>query len=299
MTVIALGLFVYISGYLIGSKDFDLSKTGVIDFYMTRILRIYPPFISAIVLFYVLKLSTGIALAKSAFLVSMFLPPTPFTLWFVTMIFVYYVAAPLLIYIIKRYGIGQYISFCIITMALCFVFRHAIDIRMAMYAPSFAAGVLMAKRMDFIYKINLGVAAIILILSFMISLNIISSVEQNLLSTPLALSGPLFLFVLFKRIDNRVVMHWSLPWITRLSYAGFFMYLFHRPIYKIFRYLYFPASGAHQVLYLLLVCLPVIIVMSWLGQTVYDQLISQLRIRVDRARKEPRSYPVVEQVRES
>jgi peptidoglycan/LPS O-acetylase OafA/YrhL len=211
LTLVVLGLFVLVSGYLIGSKDVAPNKNDIIAFYRARILRIYPPFIAAIVLFYVLKISHGTALAKSAALVSLFFPPAPPTLWFVTMIAVYYIIAPLLINMSSNYSISQYALFCLIMItAAYYIFGNAIDIRCAMYLPAFAAGVLMARQSALVYKLNLAVVVLLLIVSLIISFNGIAPVESNILSTPLVLFGTLLVFAFFMRMEKRTVQYKTL-----------------------------------------------------------------------------------------
>ena len=51
ITLIILGTFVFISGYLIGTKNIELKKQSLISFYFNRVLRIYPLFLLSIFIF--------------------------------------------------------------------------------------------------------------------------------------------------------------------------------------------------------------------------------------------------------
>jgi peptidoglycan/LPS O-acetylase OafA/YrhL len=273
LTIIVLGVFVLISGYLIGAKEIPLNKNDILIFYRTRLLRIYPPFIVAIILFYILKISDGIALAKSAALISLFSPPAPPTLWFVTMIVMFYLIAPLLIKM-SSFSTSKYSLFCLLLIAVVYAFfMDSMDVRIAMYFPVFATGILLANHETLVSKLNIIFMALSLIVSIIISCNSIAPLDKNILSMPLALFGSLLIFVFAVRRKNEIGQHMI---ISVLSYASLFMYLFHRPLFKIFLDLHMPRSSTREILYLLTVCLPLIIAISWLGQKAYDRLIVYL-----------------------
>ena len=97
LTVGALSLFVLISGFLTGRKDGGLARGEVWRFYKTRFWRIYIPFVIASGLFLAAGENDPLALVKGVTLVAMLLAPPPFTLWFVSMIVLFYLIAPMLI----------------------------------------------------------------------------------------------------------------------------------------------------------------------------------------------------------
>jgi peptidoglycan/LPS O-acetylase OafA/YrhL len=90
LLMVVLGLFVLISGYLIGAKADSNSKSGFLVFYVKRLLRIYPPFILFSLIFYLLNVGSGKKLFKTAALITMVFPPAANTLWFIAMIIVFY-----------------------------------------------------------------------------------------------------------------------------------------------------------------------------------------------------------------
>src|ERR1700730_13635413 len=94
LTVGALALFVLISGFLTGRKDGGLARGEIWRFYETRFLRIYLPFVIASGLFLAAGIGDTLALVKGVTLVAMLLAPPPFTLWFVSMILLFYLIAP-------------------------------------------------------------------------------------------------------------------------------------------------------------------------------------------------------------
>jgi peptidoglycan/LPS O-acetylase OafA/YrhL len=97
LTVVVLSLFVLISGYLAGRPKAPFTQVEVRRFYSARLLRIYPPYLLALLCFYLIGGVSGIIAAKGALLISMVAPPPPQTLWFITMLMMFYLWAPLLI----------------------------------------------------------------------------------------------------------------------------------------------------------------------------------------------------------
>ncbi|PSN16413.1 hypothetical protein C7293_02580 [filamentous cyanobacterium CCT1] len=95
MTLIALGLFTLISGFLSGKSV--MRSQGIKDFYVKRLVRIYPLYLIAVVLFFICKENNGITSIKSLFFVSMLYGPAPRTLWFITMIMLFYLMVPFLL----------------------------------------------------------------------------------------------------------------------------------------------------------------------------------------------------------
>jgi peptidoglycan/LPS O-acetylase OafA/YrhL len=101
----------------------------------------------------------------------------------------------------------------------------------------------------------------------------LAPVEESLSSIPLVIFGPLFLFLM----ANRWLEGVRLPALVSLvSTASYFMYLFHRPIFRLFTSGSFPDTALGQLAVLLLICLPVTVLLSWQGQLLYDRWVRQL-----------------------
>src|SRR6266436_5604988 len=145
LTVGALSLFVLISGFLTGRKDGGLARGEIRRFYKTRFWSIYLPFVIASGLFLAAGVSDSLALVKGVTLVGMLLAPPPFTLWFVNMIVLFYLIAPLLI------GLSgnevAYIALCTVIVGAMILYQAEtgkIDMRLILYFPCFAAGIFLA-----------------------------------------------------------------------------------------------------------------------------------------------------------
>ena len=274
-TVVVLGLFVFLSGYFLGKKN--LSKNDSIKaFYVKRFLRIYPLYFVALLLFLLSNLIDTSTWLKGCLTISMFDGPVPPTVWFISMLLVFYLVAPLFILDAKKNILRYLFLTAAIWGAIAFLvfILPSSDPRILIYFPSFILGIYWAN-----HDIPEGgrlcwIATALVLLSFVLSVALKNDPEQSLLSTPLACFAPLAIFILFKRGSNRLP---NSPVIYELSYAGFVMFLIHKPLYTVMIETYFPVTSGHQFMYLLFFCLPVTVALSWLTQRSYDNLLKKLR----------------------
>lgn len=273
VTVVVLGLFVLISGFLAGGKDIKFGGTAMWAFYQSRLLRIYPPYLLAIALFKVLDISTTPILVKSVLLISMFSVPAPPTLWFVAMILCFYLVTPLLCCACR--SLLLYTLACIFIVVSIYLYDQAtgtVDLRIIIYLPAYAAGIFFARNKDLLRGINLILIAFLVALSVFICFHDLTVTEESVYSTPLVFFAPLLIIA----ISTRRVSIRRGGWVEVLSYSGYFMYLFHRPIFEVARRLYFPVSAGSQLAFLLGICLPVIVLVCWFAQFAYDRLVVYL-----------------------
>lgn len=269
ITLIALGLFTLISGFLNGKSV--MTSPGIKDFYVKRLVRIYPLYLVAVILFFVYKQNDGLTSLKSLFLVSMLHGPAPRTLWFITMIMLFYLTTPFLVRLAKN--LKNYILFTGLTMVLMTILMvvfKTIDIRLILYFPCFFVGVYSAifDMENSLFNIkNAVVSLIIALILYMINTDLWTI--EKLKEIPFILSSSYLIFVLSYR-KRDFFTRTSL--ILFLSYSSYAMYLFHRPIYITMKAFYFPEAGIHQLLYLLGFCLLLVTLVSWSLQQVGDKL---------------------------
>jgi len=274
LVMVVLGLFVLISGYLIGSKVGCNSKNALFAFYANRLLRIYPPFIIFSLIFYVLNAGSSKKLFKTATLITMIVPPAANTLWFIAMIIVFYLITPLLVNMAKNKL--NYFLFCILlygSFLMLNQFLTILDERIILFFPTFAVGVLLASYKELIDNLRLSVVALFLIAS--IGITFIDNVSKFLWS-PLIVLGPLFCFIIVLK-NERMIERFKI--IGHIGYASLFVYLSHRPIYEVLKKLYFPQSGILQIVYLAAICLPLIIAVSWVVQRGYNNILRSVALR--------------------
>lgn len=271
LTVFALALFVLISGNLAGRAGQQLTPTAIVDYYRRRLIRIYPPYLLALIVFTVLKLSTA-AFVASALMLTMFVPPPPPTLWFMTMIVLFYLVAPFLLAMAKRpLALILIVSLVWITLFALDRFVTDIEDRLLIYLPAFAAGMLTANRDPSRKVIWLSVAALIAVAGYALSLAAPRFLQdQSLWMAPWATGSAVFVFI---------ALSGGLPKsriIEELSLGGFFLYLFHRPIFVVLLKLVRPETALQRELLLVGVGLPVAVGFGIAAQRTYDWMIARL-----------------------
>jgi len=278
LTVGALSLFVLISGFLTGRKDGGLDRGEIWSFYKARFWRIYLPFVVASGLFLAAGINDTPALVKGVTLVAMLLAPPPFTLWFVSMIVLFYLIAPLLIG--WRGNEVAYIAICSLIVGAMILYQAEtgrIDMRLFLYFPCFAAGIFLAAGSLPSSTLSLVGLLILAALSLVPTLaRPSSSLEGDPWAAPWAFFGSIAVFV--------VVMHAGRNLkppaiLTRLSEASFFMYLLHRPLYLWMQIVWFPSEEREQLPYLLFVCLPLIGIVAWVCQRAYTGFLQRRWVR--------------------
>jgi peptidoglycan/LPS O-acetylase OafA/YrhL len=270
VTVTVLGLFTLISGYLIGRKNIPFHASGLAGYFRNRFLRIYPPFLLALLAFFALHWIKAGTLIKSALLIAIFSGPTPPTLWYITMIVCFYAIAPLLMVARQRSALSFVLACAALeslTMAAVYMSGQT-DVRLCMYFPCFVAGMYLAQYPLRRPKIGLMCAVLLLALGVVWAGPDPTTVEAQLWSTPLALAGSASVFLWMTGPWIRVT---RLPaWLHQLAYASFFMYLIHRPVFATMSKLWAPQAGGLALLYLWAGVL-LITALAWHLQRLYDR----------------------------
>ncbi len=261
LTVLVLGVFFLTSGFLVGQ-----TKMPFWAFMRKRFVRIYGPFLCASIVFVGIGLGTAYQHLTNVLLVSSLLHSAPLTLWFVGMICLFYVLAPLLISLqAAPIRFGAVVTLVLITL-LAATRLWGADERLIMYFAPFAAGIFYAKRElpKGIWLLGLTLAAIVSgVLAFATNAN------DTPLLTPLALTGALVVMVLAMSAEpilqyNRVV--------SEVAFASYFAYLIHRIVYDLLiRAFPYDTAGARLAL-LELAGVPLTFVLAWILQRAYNDL---------------------------
>jgi peptidoglycan/LPS O-acetylase OafA/YrhL len=289
LTVVVLGLFVLIAGHLIGRSGIR-NGADILAFYRRRLIRIYPPYVLALLLFALCGLLKAGQFLPAALLVSSFGDNPPHTLWYIAMLVVFYLLAPFLLLLRERLGrgIGAGIAAAAVLIGLSTVLWQLVpqvDPRLFLYFPPFVVGLLVSSQLEperlspwgLLLVLALGVAGALESL-----VHVGSQLDNDMIGSVLATLVPLALLVLVQRWLPRLRL-WA-P-LMAVSTASYFMYLFHRPIFHWLSPLgkaLLPAGPVPEVAWLMGFCLPVIVVVAWLGQRAYDTLVTSIQARRSR-----------------
>jgi peptidoglycan/LPS O-acetylase OafA/YrhL len=284
---VVLGTFVFLSAYFAAKSIKTLSRQSVGQFYVKRVLRIYPLYLVAVLLFFLLKLEPGGTSLKSAFLVAILVGPAPKTLWFICMLVLFYALVPACVLAIDRLRGLLWLAICVVFYGALTAYSYGtgwLDTRILLFLPAFLAGVTVARKdWSLLHGLKslwlLGLLALSVFFALVTTLGDQRGVTADIvaLDVPMVTIGACLLFSVAGglRVKQRAIVRC----ISLLSYSTYCMYLFHRPIYKVMTGLWMPGSTAWQLVYLVCICLPIIIVASYVVQRGYDAALGLVGTR--------------------
>lgn len=267
---IALGSFVFCSGLLLAGRRMGWDRASLTAFYLRRVVRIYPLYALALLLFGLTGLAEHDVIVKALLLSSMFQPPAPYTLWFVSMIMVFYLMTPLWTRLAKRptyFLVGGMLLLA--SSVLVHAQVQALDTRIIQYLPCFLLGIACARIAGLARALSARAMLLVLFIPAFLLYRVQYGAEPvaALARIPAILIGTLLLF----RIASLQAGRFGTPAVLRLAYASFCVYLFHRVIFQWSIALYYPAAGAARLAYLLAIVLPATLVVAYYLQRAYDR----------------------------
>jgi peptidoglycan/LPS O-acetylase OafA/YrhL len=199
----------------------------------------------------------------------MYYGPSPWTLWFITMLALFYLATPLLLKLIERPV--EYILFTgglyLLTLVLLMTFK-TVDERLLLYFPCYVLGIYCSRYGIRTPMVNITSAIILIGVWALLELIDMNSWMFNLFRDILMVISFSYLILVISYLNEKRFKRLTI--ISLLSYSSFAMYLFHRPVYIDLTALYFPETEQLQVLYLSTVCLIAVVCVSWAVQKTYD-----------------------------
>jgi peptidoglycan/LPS O-acetylase OafA/YrhL len=280
LSVGALGIFVFLSGMLLGRRYSIARVADVGRFCRRRMIRIYPMYVLASLGFMAAGLMTKWQMLKGAFGLNMLTGTAPNTLWFVEMLCLFYLLTPLFLSAYSaRKTLVMGVALSLVFAAICHVSRGTVDVRLAHYILIFAIGI-MAGRSEHTDRVLTGgptIACSVYALAILWWQRRQAGGNPALdQMTALAFLPPVFWTA------GRVV-RWVNPVIVaHIAYASFATYLVHRLTGKLARSVYVPTSFWPALLYLYCLWLPVTYGLGWAIQRAYDRLCEAIEARLRR-----------------
>jgi peptidoglycan/LPS O-acetylase OafA/YrhL len=287
-----LSSFTFLSGYLMVRS---IEGTTISDFLKGRLLRIYLPYLLALVLFLLMldididETGLLVHLMGAQIVLSPALTSPILTLWYIGLILAYSVIFGILVKLFPR--LPFLIAVMLGVLLLAGLARQEFSLfarRFFYYYPVFAAGLLAAKTGW---------------------LERLTSARFYLLDKLVLLAVGIFLFSPYYKLDNpdldplqllaiwiytltAVLMALSLlrpvaqlsaakqgPLLRvaqKVAYASFFAYLLHRPVWDIMLALTRPADPAALTAYLVGGALLLVLPLSYYGQQIYNRITHRM-----------------------
>jgi peptidoglycan/LPS O-acetylase OafA/YrhL len=285
LTIAVLGLFTLMAGCLAGRR----AVHGLDDlrhYYRARAIRILPPYALALVLFVPTGLLQWTDVPRGLLLLPAFDGQPLRTLWYVNILLVFYGLAPLLLMLRHRllaagarggWALGLVGGCSVLALVLLVWLCPGLDPRFALYFPAFATGLLLSaplldpQRRAFT-RLQRAILAAAAVAAVAFTFGVAGrDFETSLRSLPMATLLP----VLMVLGSSRRWHDLNLPgWLQAVSYASYFMYLFHRPILRVVTDTAIGLSAPQPWILLLIlgaVGMPLVVAISWWGQRLYDQ----------------------------
>ena len=264
-----LSAFAFISGLFLGKQSIS-----PLEFYAKRIKRFLLLFAIALGILYagsVIESFTDYVFALTG--ISCFIEPMPKTLWFFTMMVLFYWITPLICLGNSNKWYNKLLMSIAVyaILLLIHVFIHPIDYRVLLYFPFYVIGIICPlsatkwRNTHSFTIIALGGAV-----SFL-----------NLFSSQLDFCIPRFISCLFSaamilgvgNIISNFLGEKVKSFITVISYACMCAYLFHRPIYEAFQRVFENEQGTMPI-YLIPIMIITLFIISYYIQKAYDKVIN-------------------------
>ncbi|MBR4235944.1 MAG: acyltransferase [Clostridia bacterium] len=272
ITTVVLGTFSFLSGFFLLNGRIK-NKTDMYSFIKKRVLRIYPLFLISTITLTVISLLLGEEVSILKFLLTLlgvvcYVMPPPMTIWYVSMIISFYIFSMFLLTLGNKYrwllSIAIYLLFIIVRQ---FEILN-IDDRILVYWPVYNMGGIVASKKRLLLKIKklrFILIPTVLMLIGIIFFDYYSIIKDTLLA---ALGVPIVLFVAIQL--EKVLYLGSV--LTKVSYASFVAYLFHRQYFAALHGL----LGKISLTCALFVWVPILLLISYYVQKVYDVVIHKL-----------------------
>ncbi len=283
---ILLGLFFFISGYF-AAQSFQKNKQSGTSFFLSRVMRIFPPYLFALFLYMFLmeisfkKKDLIIYLLGTQFLFTPNFTKPVVTIWFVSAILIFYLIFGVLLAntrSIKELIVGTGLIFA--GTYVLHLWTGLIDERFYKYFIVFLIGVLFS-RLTSLSKTLSGEQILIKFVIAVLSTNIFSFVINLKSISPFYIFGVVFFIVSWTVLLFALTTKIKSPFIVKaaalVSYSSFFVYLLHRPIWHWLVRVFSIESSHDQILFRLFPAFLVVFILSYFLQNGYDRLLGAVR----------------------
>ena len=286
-----LGLFTFVSGYLLGKKYCfgSMGNVDVLAFYKKRILRIIPLFVVSSVALWLIGFNTAAATLNGLICISPFVDPKPLTMYYIPVILWCYLVTPF----VSRLGLKWrvYTSFSLFGLLLIArLMFPSIDNRFVFDVLFYFIGVVSAPYFDWRFKFPNGTVVKSSIIMIFIFLAAFFFIDDSFICSPFCqmVLGAAGVFVILficevvskqlfddhKDRDNGLTSL-ACQMVGFVSYASMACYMFHRFFYWAAEKVWNPSDTTVKWLFMAGCVYPVILVLSYVIQKLYDDILKQ------------------------
>lgn len=281
-----LGSFFFLAGYFI---DYSLQKSreDMFGFVKSRFIRIFPPYWLSMVFF--IKLFTLKRIDLIVYLLNLqavfspeFVKPL-LTLWYISMLVVYYIIFGILLWRIRSNKTLLFVSAGIFALVYVVHLTSGLfDVRFFRYYFVFLAGVYFYRFED-VRKYLLNIPLLYCIIVSILSSWLFWLVQIN----ELPMTNGIYLLVV-----DFFILSWVLTWLSifrlpigswkiwaLLSTASYFAYLFHRPLWYVLQLVFDVNDWGGEAMFNFTIGSIVTLVVGYFMQYAYDHLLAKLHLK--------------------
>lgn len=275
-----LGVFTFLSAYLLASRYSFNTKKDVIIFFKRRVLRFYPLFFISSVLLLAIGFNTWAETWKGLLGISPFWIPQQHTLWYIATIIFLYLITPIIC--CRRLGIvlRLLIGFVVIPGCLMIlqIIWHRVDPRLFYYLVVYLCGAFAAMYLSKLTRKTLeSKYTLFAIIPYTGLLWCVHNLNSRVWMLAAGYCGVILLLNVSMLVGKRISEGSGIEKvISFLSFSSMSAYLFHREIYWIFLKIWSPESPALRFGYLFFIALPVVFYISYWIQIYYDNISKRL-----------------------
>lgn len=269
-----LGTFSLISGYLIGRKYCFHSFSDVGLFYKKRLVRFYPLFVLSAICLLCIGFNNSCQTVNALTGLSPFVHDKtcrPLTLWYISMIMIFYLISPLLLFCRKwpRIAISVLLMALSVGMSL-FIY---VDKRFVFNLFLYLLGTCLALfDLSELQKMTGWAGMIVSLIVYVGMLSLLDVVHHSILRWSTIFFGVLCFVIVASFLSKKISA--TNKCVHFLSYVSMSAYLFHRFTYWACLKIFHPDDLTLLGLYLFLFALPVTLCFAYYVQKCYDKLVS-------------------------
>lgn len=277
ITMGVLACFTFMSGFLLKKYSFE-SLNDTFAFYKKRLSRFYILLVVSASSLYIAGLVVGQYFYSSLQFLSIifgfgvFIDTPPSTLWYFSMIMLFYIITPLIQYkkSLNRQCIS-FIAFLSIFATLKYFSSFAVDSRLLLYFPIYFIGLVFRDSwMAYVKSKKLLSVFFPFLLLFLF---------RDIIPTLYDFTGSILigsLIITISELVSKVCQSW---FFVKVSYSSMCAYLFHRHFYLLFVLLYNIGNtgslrSATIPVYIAIICMLIIFMASYIIQKIFDMLNS-------------------------
>lgn len=273
----SLGVFTFISAFLLAFKYRFSFQGEILAFYKKRVLRVYPLFLISSFLLVVIGINTWEPTLKGLVGISPFWAPHPTTMWYVAMLISLYIITPFVVKGGVKLQCLKAVAVMTVVGSLQIVFGTVVP-RTFNYFTVYLLGLLLGRNYyEATMRFLRSKKTLIISLVWMGLVVVVLFTKNAYLKSFSSVVGIIALLNLSLLIAEKFHANQFLTKsITTLSYASFCAYLFHREIIWAMFHVYKPHGSWQIFLEVLIVAVPMSFLCAYYIQKVYDWIIGKL-----------------------